>query len=214
MASFNPPRKRPPTGNPVVPATPPPAERVLPANLPHSARLRSALAKIHEHGSTSTQVIAVLDGYYRQIVPNSIASDSPRGHKLHPRDCEKSANGGSKWEVLFFYLSSVSDAVRTAHALDAAYARVRDTDVDNKLKALSAVQAAIAIMERRTARLEHLAEIGSPDWIVRGTDATGYFLLTNAEYAGILRKEAEVAAANEAAAPELPGPDDLQEIDE
>lgn len=171
----------------------PVASGLLAPAVPHQRRLQLALGKIDTDTATPSTARSVVGSYFRFLNPTQTTEHLPRALHPHPSNPEASRDGKSIWDVLCFYLGSAAKAIQDAYRIDREFAKVSDTKIDAKLAAKAQAEAAIAILEARTARLETLAGWGPAEWVVKGTDATGFSLITKDEAKTLLTAEVEAA---------------------
>lgn len=169
----------------------------------HTERLRKVIARIDEHPLTPTSVRSILSGMFRFANPFMSLQDLPKTIHRHPLNPERSSLGGSRFDVVIFYLGNAISGLQHAYAADQELAKTPTTKVDERLKAKALLDEALIILNARLTRLELLAEIGSGKWVQRGNEGTGYFLLTRDEAVEAKRKEAEVAMQVEKAQGEI-----------
>lgn len=194
----------PPTKPPVVarPASPDAADPqmpvagaapiVKPLGPNHIQRLQRSLSAIDSNPATPSSARSILSGYYRFLNPNMTLEHLPRSlrpHKLHP---ENAANTGTKWDIILFYFGDAAGALQQAYSLDRVWAGISDKQENAKKIAQELAERAIHRLEAAVARLERLARAGPNDWVSKGTESQGYYLVTSYEH----MKSMEAATAD------------------
>lgn len=164
-------------------SVPPPApapERVAAIGLSHIGRLRAALANIDAAPETTSAARSILGGYYAFVNPKLTCENLPRSLRRHPIHPENHLRVGTKWDLLFHHIGSTVKALQEAYAIDSLIPSLKTpTQIEAQKQNLA---AAVAVLEKRVARLEVLAAEKPSDWYVAGSDAEGWFLQTAREH--------------------------------
>lgn len=216
MAQTQPPppaAKVPAPGAPTVPAAKLDGETILKPGGNYVGRLQKALGSLDGNPLMPSSVRSVLSGYFRFLNPAMTTEHLPRSLKPHPIHPSRAMSSGTKYDILFFYLGNAARLLQHAYAVDHLYAAIPAANSSRKDAAKGLVELAIRVLDEQVKLLEKLAVVGPSDWVVRGLDAEGYYLVTTTEHQDLMRTELAAAQSkeDEKRAKEVPEESDLED---
>ena len=176
-------------------------------------RLRFAIARVDEHPMTPTAVRAMLSATYRFANPHATMENYPGNPRQHAINPERSALGGTTWNILLFNIGNTVRALQNAYRLDLVLAETPLNPPDARLAAKAALDDAVITLNARISRLETFAEVGPAGWRVRGSDGSGYWLAT-AEEDRLMKAQEGVVAHQVFTAQGEPSTPDLDNVNE